>query len=171
MDIALLILRIVVGLLFVGHGAQKLFGWFGGGGLSGTAQWLGSMGFNPPRFWAAVAGLAEFSGGLGLAVGFLTPIAAAAIIGVMLMATFKVHWPHGLWNSNNGYELPLINMAVALVLGLLGAGQHALDRVLAISYPMPLTFVVALAGAIVVVLAGLFQSRGTTTQQTQARAT
>ncbi|MER3457834.1 MAG: DoxX family protein, partial [Chloroflexota bacterium] len=75
-DIAILILR-VVGLLFIGHGAQKLFGWFGGQGLAGTAQWLGSLGLQPARFWAVVAGLAELLGGIGLALGLFTPIAAA----------------------------------------------------------------------------------------------
>lgn len=155
MDIALLLLRIVIGLLFVGHGSQKLFGWFEGHGIEGTAQFFGQLGFTPPKFWATVAGLAEFLGGIGLALGLFTPIAAAAIIGTMLMAIIKVHWDSGIWNSEGGLEYPLANMIVAGFIGYVGAGQYALDAALNIAYPMPITFFVATGIAILGVVAGL----------------
>lgn len=153
-DIAILILR-VIGLIFIGHGAQKLFGWFGGHGLAGTAQWLGSLGLHPARFWALVAGLAEFLGGIGLALGLFTPVAAAMIIGVMLAAIIRVHWSHGLWAAQGGLEYPLVNALVAAFIGLTGPGRYALDTLLSIYYPMPLTFWVALAVAVVGALLAL----------------
>lgn len=167
MDLGILVLRVVIGLLFIGHGAQKLFGWFGGHGLSGTAGWFASLGFNPPKFWALIAGLAEFLGGIGLVLGLLTPIAAAAIIGVMLMAIVKVHWPH-LWVTNNGFEYPLVNALVAAFLGLFGPGQYALDAYLNIAYPMPQTFYIALAVAVIGVIIGLITARRVAQPQPQA---
>lgn len=166
-DIAILILR-VVGLLFIGHGAQKLFGWFGGQGLAGTAQWLGSLGLQPARFWAIVAGLAELLGGIGLALGLFTPIAAAAIIAVMLMAIIRVHWANGLWVSKGGMEYPLVNILVSAFIGLTGAGRYALDTALNITYPMPQTFWVALAVGVVGVIIGLVS--GQRVARPQARA-
>ena len=157
-DLALLILRAVVGLLFVGHGAQKLFGWFGGGGLHGTAEFMGSLGFHPTRFWALIVGLAEFFGGAFLALGLLTPIAAAAIIGVMLTAILRVHWPNGLWNTNNGFEYPLVLLVIALVLGLMHPGRYALDSVLNLALPMPQTFAIAVAVAVIGALVALIIS-------------
>src|SRR6185503_21161383 len=87
MSVGLLMLRLVVGLSLAAHGAQKLFGWFGGYGLTGTGQFLEQLGFRPGRLHAAQAGLAEFLGGLFLAAGFLTPLATAAVLAVMLVAT------------------------------------------------------------------------------------
>lgn len=151
-EFVLLILRLVIGLLFVGHGTQKLFGWFGGHGLEGTAGFFESLDVHPPAAWALLAALAETLGGLGLALGFLTPIAAAAIIGVMLMAIIKVHWQNGMWVTNNGMEYTIVNIAVAAVIGLAGPGAYALDTALNLTYPMPMTFIVAL----IVVLLGVF---------------
>lgn len=85
MDFALLIVRIVVGLLFFGHGAQKLFGWFGGGGLNATTGWLGSIGLHPARFWALLAGLSEFGGGILLALGLLNPLGPPGISTVVAL--------------------------------------------------------------------------------------
>lgn len=167
-DLAITILRVVIGLFFFGHGAQKLFGWFGGAGLSGTTEWFQSMGLNPPKFWALVAGLCEFIGGIGLVFGFLTPIAAAAIIGVMLGAIAKVHWVHGLWVSNNGIEHPLLNLLYNAFLALYGPGRYALDSYLNINYPMPLTFLIALAVFVVGVLISLITTR--LTAQAQPRS-
>ena len=127
MDTGLLVLRIVVGLVLVGHGAQKLFGSFGGGGLSGTATFFRSVGYWPPRVMAGFAGGAEFLGGLGLAAGFMTPLAAAAIIATMFNAGIAVHRRNGLWAANNGYEYPLVLGAVAATLGFTGAGAASLD--------------------------------------------
>jgi len=97
MDVAMFILRIVVGLLFVGHGAQKLFGWFGGHGLEGKGGFFESLGYRPGKEQAALAGFAEFGGGALLALGLFTPLAAAAIIGVMINAIATVHAPNGIW--------------------------------------------------------------------------
>ena len=154
LEFALLILRLVIGLLFMGHGLQKLFGWFGGHGLEGTSGFFESLNVHPAKAWAVIAGLSEALGGLGLFLGFLTPIAAAAIIGVMLMAIIKVHWQNGLWVTNNGMEYTLVNIAIAAVLGLARPGAYALDTMLNWAYPIPLTFIVALVIIVLGVIAG-----------------
>lgn len=122
MTIGLLILRVSVGALFVGHGTQKLFGWFGGHGIEGTAGFMRSLGYRSGRAAAVLAGLAETFGGLFLAMGLLTPLAAAAIIGVMFNASVRVHRMHGVWNSSGGFELPLVYAAGALALACTGPG-------------------------------------------------
>jgi len=149
-DIGLLILRLVVGLIMAGHGAQKLFGWFGGPSLQGTTGWLRSLGLRPALFWALMAGLSEFGGGLLLALGFLSPLGSLGLIGAMLMAIILVHWGKGLWNANGGSETPLTNLAAALALAFTGPGAYALDTVLGIKLPEPITLLV---GLVVVVLA------------------
>jgi putative oxidoreductase len=131
-DIALLILRVVIGGLFVAHGAQKLFGAFGGYGLKGTAAFLEQIGVKPGYLMALVAGSAEFGGGLLVLVGFLTPLGALAIIATMVEAIAKVHAPHGLFNENGGYEYNLVLIAVAAALILTGSGAYGLDAVLGI---------------------------------------
>jgi putative oxidoreductase len=130
MDIGLLIIRLVVGLLFVGHGAQKLFGWFGGYGLKGTGGWFESIGVKPGVTMALLAGLAELIGGLFFALGLLTPLAGIVIAGTMVMAIAKVHGPNGLWATENGYEYNLILIAVTIGVALTGVGQYALDAFL-----------------------------------------
>jgi putative oxidoreductase len=127
MDTGLLVLRVVVGLLLVGHGAQKLFGWFGGGGLTATAWFFRSLGYWPPRFMARFAGGAELVGGAAVTVGLGTWLAAAAVIATMLNATVAVHKRHGLWAIDGGYEYPLVMAAVAATLGFTGAGAASLD--------------------------------------------
>lgn len=102
MDLGLLIIRLVIGVLFIGHGAQKLFGWFGGHGLKGTGGWFDSIGMKPGVMMALFAGLAELIGGILFALGFLTPLAALMIAGTMIMAIVKVHGPNGLWATSNG---------------------------------------------------------------------
>ena len=104
MELGLLVLRVVVGLLFFGHGAQKLFGWYGGHGLSGTGQFFESMGFPQGKRQAFTAGLFEAGGGLLIALGLVTPFAAAALIAVMLVAVVKVHFAKGPWATEGGYE-------------------------------------------------------------------
>jgi len=126
-NIGLLILRVVVGALFVGHGTQKLFGWFGGHGLEGTGGFFGQLGYRPGRAMAGMAGVAEAGGGLLLMLGLLTPLGAAAIIGMMLNATLSVHLPKGVWNSNGGFELPLTNAAAAACLAFTGPGRYSID--------------------------------------------
>lgn len=133
MSVGLLLLRVIVGALFVGHGTQKLFGWFGGHGLDGTGAWMGSLGFRRGRVWAGVAALAESLGGLLLALGFLTPLAAAAIIGVMTTAVLAVHLRNGVWNSNGGYELPLVYATAATALAFTGPGAYSVDRLIGLA--------------------------------------
>jgi putative oxidoreductase len=129
-NIGLLIIRLVIGLLFVGHGAQKLFGWFGGYGLKGTGGWFESIGMKPGVTMALFAGLAELIGGILFALGLLTPLAGIMIAGTMLMAIVKVHAPNGLWATANGYEYNLTLLSVAIGIALIGPGQYALDSFL-----------------------------------------
>ena len=129
-NIGLLIIRLVIGLLFVGHGAQKLFGWFGGHGLKGTGGWFESIGMKPGVTIALFAGLAELIGGLLFALGLLTPLAGILIAGTMLMAIIKVHAPNGLWATANGYEYNLTLLTVAIGIALIGPGKYALDAIL-----------------------------------------
>lgn len=130
MDAGLLILRVVVGLVVAAHGAQKLFGWFGGHGLRGTAGWLESLGFRPGQVHASLTGLAEFGGGLLLALGFLTPLGAAAVIGVMAVAIAAVHASNGFFNTNGGFEFNLTLMAAAVALAFTGPGGWSIDYAL-----------------------------------------
>lgn len=126
-NIGLLIIRVVVGILFIGHGAQKLFGWFGGYGLKGTGGWFESVGVKPGVTMALFAGLAELIGGILFTLGLLTPLAGIIIAGTMIMAIVKVHGPNGVWATSNGYEYNLTLIAVAIGIALVGPGQYALD--------------------------------------------
>ena len=101
-DVGLLVLRLVLGVIFIGHGAQKLFGSFGGHGLKGTAGFFEQIGLKPGRAMALLAGLAEFGGGLLVLVGFLTPLGAFAIIAVMAVAIARAHMPNGFFNEGGG---------------------------------------------------------------------
>src|SRR3954452_15422241 len=130
MDAGLAVLHIVVGLLFVGHGAQKLFGSFGGHGLEGTAGFFESLGLRPGRLHATAAGLNEFVGGALLALGLLVPVAAALIIATMVAAALTAHRGKGLWNQNSGSELALVYATVAFALAAIGAGDASLDSAL-----------------------------------------
>jgi putative oxidoreductase len=130
MDLGLLIIRLVIGVLFIGHGAQKLFGWFGGYGLKGTGGWFDSIGMKPGVTMALLAGLTELFGGILFALGLLTPLAGIMIAGTMLMAIIKVHAPNGLWSTANGYEYNLTLLVVAIGIALIGPGQYALDAFL-----------------------------------------
>ena len=130
MDLGLLLLRVVVGTIMAMHGAQKAFGAFGGPGMEGTQGWLGSMGFRPARFHASVTSAAELVGGVFLVLGFFTPFAAAAIIGVMIVAIAAVHWENGLFNTSGGYEFNLVLIAAAGALAFTGAGAISFDNTL-----------------------------------------
>ncbi|WP_068502829.1 DoxX family protein [Paenibacillus kribbensis] len=126
----LLLVRLVVGLLLVGHGAQKLFGWFGGYGPKGTGGWMESIGIKPGVFMAVAAGLMELLGGALFAVGLLTPLAALLITATMLGAIVKVHGPNGIWATANGYEYPLVLIAIVIGIALTGAGSYSIDAIL-----------------------------------------
>lgn len=124
-------LRIPVGLIFAAHGAQKLFGWFGGYGLEGTGQFFGSVGLSPGYLMALLAGAAEFFGGIALVLGLLVRPAAAALAFAMLVAILTVHIGKGFFMSSNGYEYALALLAASLSLVFSGAGRASVDSVLA----------------------------------------
>ncbi|WP_272039520.1 DoxX family protein [Paenibacillus sp. JJ-100] len=130
LDVGLLLIRLVIGLSFMAHGAQKLFGWFGGYGIKGTGGWFESMGMKPGAFLALLAGLAEFGGGLLLALGLLTPVGGILIALTMVMAIVKVHGANGYWSTQNGYEYNLAILVVGVALALTGGGQYALDALI-----------------------------------------
>lgn len=133
-DLALLALRLLLGGLFIGHGAQKLFGWFGGYGLAGTGAFMESIGLRPGRQMAALAGLSEVLGGVLFILGLFQPLAALMIGGAMLIAIAKVHGKHGLWSQNNGYEYNLVLLVLAVALALLGPGNLSLASTLGINF-------------------------------------
>lgn len=125
-----LLMRLSAGVIFAAHGAQKLFGSFGGGGLEGTAQWMASIGLEPGYLMALAAGSAEFFGGIALLLGLLTRPAAFVLAMTMLVAVITVHLPNGLFLSNNGYEFGLALLAITGALVLNGGGKLSLDRML-----------------------------------------
>ncbi len=158
MDLALFVLRVVVGLLFVGHGTQKLFGFFGGGGLEGTAGFFEQLGLRPARLHAVLAGCAEAGGGLLLALGLVIPLGAAAVIAVMTTAVITVHARNGIWVTENGIEYTLVMTAAAFALAGVGAGSWSLDSALGIHLASAgwalAALAVGLLGAIAAVISG-----------------
>jgi putative oxidoreductase len=171
MDLGLLIIRLVVGLLLIGHGTQKLFGWFGGSGIEKWVAGIKSRGFTPGPFWGWAGALGETIGGVLLALGFLSPLGSLGIAGSMVVAIWTAHWSKGIWNSKGGYEFPLTNLAAALALALTGPGRYSLDHVLGTGLPVWLGWtagVVILGGAIVSLLTR--KSPATAGQQPAAAA-
>jgi putative oxidoreductase len=122
----LLVRRLVVGLGLAAHGARKLFGWFGGHGLSGTGAYLESIGFRPGRRYAALAGLGEFVSALLVDLGFLGPIGPGFMLAVMLVAMMQ-HWKNGFFDTDDGVELPLLYATAAVALGFTGYGAYSLE--------------------------------------------
>ena len=123
----LLVIRVFIGLLLFAHGAQKLFGWFGGGGVAGTEGMMRKLGYRPHRPMALLGGLAEAGGGTLLALGFLMPFAIFAIVGQFTNIVLAVHRPNGLWNTQGGYEFPLTLLVVTAAFGLTGPGRYSID--------------------------------------------
>lgn len=164
-DAGLLLVRLVFGFLMAAHGAQKLFGWFGGHGLAGTGGFFESLGFRPGRVMAGLAGAAELGGGLLLALGLLSPVGAALVLSVMIVAAVTVHWQNGLFAMTNGIEVPLLYATAAVGLALTGPGAFSLDAVLGLGElwtPVATVGVLAigaLAGAVNLVLRGPLPQR------------
>ena len=127
----LTVLRVFIGIIFAAHGSQKLFGWFGGGGLAGTAQWMESIGLAPGTFMALLSGGTEFFGGLALIIGLLARPAALGLSFTLLVAIFSVHIHNGLFMANNGYEFALALLGGTLAVLLEGAGKLSADRAIA----------------------------------------
>jgi putative oxidoreductase len=148
MKLGLTALRFVVGGLFIGHGTQKLFGWFDGHGLETTAKAFESMGLRPGRRHATAAGVAEAGGGALLAAGLFTPAAAATLIGVMSTAIRKVHLKNGIWTTGGGYEYNLVLIAIVFALADVGPGDFSLDHALGTEVKGPLVALAALVGGI-----------------------
>lgn len=141
MDTGLLLVRVVLGSLMAAHGAQKLFGWFGGYGIAGTGGFFESLGFRPGRFFAAAAGFSELTGGALLALGWLGPLGPALIIAVMVVAIATVHWQHGVFAQKDGIELPLLYAVTAAGLALTGFGAYSLDSLLSLTWPQSVSWI------------------------------
>jgi putative oxidoreductase len=147
-DAGLLLLRLGVGLTFAAHGAQKLFGWWGGPGIRGWQGAIANMGFRPVSLFTAVSALAEFGGGLFLAVGLLTPVAGAVLIGQSVVIIGHVHWPNGFFNTKGGYEFPLVLAAGAAALVLTEAGAWSVDAAIGFSLDANLRVALVIVGVI-----------------------
>jgi putative oxidoreductase len=144
MAVGLLLLRLVVGAIFIGHGTQKLLGWFGGGGPDGTAEMLDSLGYRSPSVMAWINGAAETLAGLLLVLGLFTPPGCVIVIAVMTNAILAVHAPKGFWNTGGGFEFPLTLLATAAALGFTGPGRISIDKAIGLVARGPVTGIVVL---------------------------
>lgn len=154
-DLALTVLRVAVGLVLAGHGAQKLFGAFEGPGLERWHGAVAAMGFAQPRVMATLAAFVEFFGGLMLAVGFLVPVVTAGLAIDMAVAIVKVHWPKGMWVTKGGYEYALVLLVALVTLGLVRPTVYSVDAALGFGGGAALFIVVLLVGGIVAAAAGM----------------
>lgn len=170
MEIELLLLRLVFGLGLAAHGAQKLFSWFDGQGLRGTGRFLEGLGFYPGKTFAVLNGVGEVVGGLLFAFGFVTPLGAAMMIQVMIVAMLTVHAENGFFNQKNGVELPLLYAVVAAAVALSGPGRYSLDTAIGLTDLWTSQIgMVAIAMAILGGLGTLMGRRaGRTSQKSQA---
>jgi putative oxidoreductase len=162
--LGLLVLRLVVGLIVAAHGAQKLFGWWGGPGMTGWVGAMNRMRIRPAVPWAWISAFGELLGGLGLAVGLLNPLPSLAILGSMLVAIALVHWPRGFWSTKGGYEFNLSIIAGIGAIALAGPGAYSLDAALGIRLPEPVTLIVGT----ILVLIGVGIALGTRTPEPAA---
>jgi putative oxidoreductase len=151
-----MIVRVAQGSLMAGHGAQKLFGSFGGPGLEGTSGFMEMLGMRPGRPWAYLAGLSEFGGGVLTALGLFNPLGPLGVIGAMSMATRKAHWGKPIWVTEGGAELPVLNIAISTALMIREPDGFSLDRVLGIRLPRW----VGLVGLVGVILTVLYTELG-----------
>jgi len=158
MNEGLLVARLVFGVLMAAHGAQKLFGWFGGYGLAAVSGYFDTLGFRPGRFFAALASVAEVASGLLVATGLFGPIGPALMLSVMIVAAVSAHWRNGVFATSNGIEVPLLYGAAGAALALTGPGLYSFDAALGLTSmwtPAADEFVLAigLAGGILNLLA------------------
>ena len=144
-DFGLLLIRGAVGFVLAAHGAQKLFGWFGGYGLRPTASFMATTGLKPGLFWASLAGLSEFGGGVLLALGWFNPLGALGVVAAMATAIILVHWGH-FFANNNGMEFPLVLGLAALGVAVAGPGSYSLDQALGIVLPVAPILAIGLVG-------------------------
>jgi putative oxidoreductase len=156
---ALLIIRATVGLTLAAHGAQKLFGAFGGPGYAKLEQGFGAQGFRPAWLWSSLVILGELGGGLSLAFGFLTPLGAAGALGAMAMAIIKVHWKNGFFSGKGGFEFPLSLLAMSLAVGIAGPGAYSLDALFKIALPQAQLFGALAVAALLVDVVGVLITR------------
>jgi len=133
LDAGLLVLRLALGLYMAAHGAQKLFGWFGGHGLNATGEFMVQLGFKQGRTFATLASVTEVASGLLVALGFLGPIGPALMVSVMIVAAVTVHLKNGAFAQNGGIEVPVLYGVGALALGLTGPGRYSLDAILGLA--------------------------------------
>ncbi|HVA86847.1 MAG TPA: DoxX family protein [Candidatus Saccharimonadales bacterium] len=168
-DTGLLILRLVVGLIFAAHGAQKMLGWWGGPGLAGWRGAMERMGLRPAAVWAVISALAELAGGLLFALGLLTPLVVAVLIAQSIVIVGKVHLPRGFWNAKGGVEFPLSLAAGIVAIALTGPGADSLDRALNLRYSTSLQIAVITLGILgglgTIALPRLIPTRRTTAPQ------
>ncbi len=155
-DVAILLVRVVVGVYVAAHGAQKLFGWFGGQGIRGSIAGLGRrLGFRPAPLWVTTLVAAEAGGGVLMAIGLLGALGPVAVAAAMLGATAFSHWTKGPWIAKGGYELVATNLAVALAVAMTGVGRFSIDAWLGIAVPGPVNIAFAALAFFGVLAAGL----------------
>jgi putative oxidoreductase len=156
-DIAMLVLRVGIGVIFVAHGLQKLLGWWDGPGWEGWKGFIGGyLGLRPTLFWAAISLIAELGGGLALIAGLLVPLAGAGLVAQSIVLFKRIHWPHGFWTANSGIEFPLAFLVGAFAVQVLGPGAWSLDAVLPVDVlyePAVRWVVLGLAIAVALVVA------------------
>jgi putative oxidoreductase len=150
-SLATLVLRLVIGGFMAGHGAQKLFGSFGGPGMEGTEAMVESQGLKPPRPWAVMGGVSEFGGGALTALGLLNPLGPIGVIAAMAMAAKTVHGGQPIWVTEGEAELPITNIAAATALMLGGPGKYSFDRVLGLRVSAWISFLALVAVVLAVV--------------------
>lgn len=162
MNTGLFIARLILGGALAAHGAQKLFGWFGGHGIAGTAAFFDSLGFRPAKPFVLAAGAGELAGGALVALGVLGPVGPALIVATMLVAIYAAHWRKGFFATSNGVELPLSYTAAALVIAFAGPGTYSIDHAFGLDRWWPITAGFAMFVAVLVAVAALVGRHPTT---------